>query len=141
MGVGVALLLLAAYVIVRAARMPPGTVALPGPGFLPLVLAGLLAAVALSLVVRGVAAREPEAPPVVIGHHHGLAVLAGLVGVALLLERLGFMVALSLLLGMLFRRLSGRSWLRSLATALGTVALAAVVFGSLLGVRLPRGPW
>ena len=121
--------------------MPRGTVALPGPGFVPLVLAGLLAAVALGLVVHGVAAREPAAAPVVIGHPHGIAVLTGLAAVALLLERLGFVVALSLLLGVLFQRLSGRSWLRSLAAAVGTVVVAALVFGSLLGVRLPRGPW
>ncbi len=140
-GVAAGLGLVAVYVIVGAARMPAGTVALPGPAFFPLALALLLGGTAVALLVRAVRGEGGAAASVEVGDPHVLTVLGGLLGVALLLERLGFLATLSLFLLVLFRALSPLGWLRAAAAAVATAVVAALFFERLLGVNLPRGPW
>jgi hypothetical protein len=134
--VATGLLALAAGVGVEAARMPPGTVALPGPGFFPAALAVLLAAAAIGLLARvGLGPASDE--PVALGGGHVLTTLASLVGVALLLEPLGFLPTASLFLFVLFLALSPLGWLRSAVAAVATAGAAYLFFHTLLGVSLP----
>ena len=135
--VAAVLLAIALYVGVEALRMPRGSLALPGPGFFPAGLAVLLGAAALGLLARvglGLAADEEA---VALGHGHVVTILASLAGVALLLERLGFLVTLSLFLLVLFRALSPLGWLRSAVAAVATTVAAYLFFHTVLGVSLP----
>jgi hypothetical protein len=134
--VALVLLAIAVSVLVSAARMPRGTLALPGPGFFPAGLAGLLAVASLGLLLR-VGLGPASDAPVALGRGHVATTLASLAGVALLLERLGFLVTLSLFLLVLFRALSPLGWVRSAVAAAATTVAAYVFFHTLLGVALP----
>jgi hypothetical protein len=136
MAVALGLLAVAVGVLMAAARMPRGTVALPGPGFYPGALALLLGVTAVALLARG-RVRPPEDGRVALGHAPVLVVLGALVGVALLLERLGFLPTMSLFLLLLFRTLSALGWWRSAVAALATAVAAWLFFARLLGVTLP----
>ena len=134
--VAAALLALAVYVLVVALRMPRGTLALPGPGFFPAGLAVLLGLAALGLLARvGLGPASDE--PVALGRGHVLTTLGSLAGVALLLERLGFLVTLGLFLLVLFRVLSPLGWLRSAVAAVAATVAAYLFFHTVLGVSLP----
>ncbi len=134
--VAAALLALAVYVGVAATRMPRGTLALPGPGFFPAGLAVLLGVAAVGLLARvGLGPAIDEA--VALGRGHVGTILASLAGVALLLERLGFLVTLSLFLLVLFRALSPLGWVRSAVAAVATTVAAYLFFHTVLGVSLP----
>ena len=132
-----ALLALASYVLIAALRMPRGTLALPGPGFFPAALAGLLGVAAVGLLARVGLGRASD-EPVSLGRGHVVTTLASLAGVALVLERLGFLVTLSLFLIVLFRALSPLGWLRSAVAAVATTVVAYLFFHTVLGVSLPQ---
>ena len=135
--VAAALLALAVYVGVTAVRMPRGTLAVPGPGFFPAALAVLLAAAAVGLLAR-VGLGPASDTPVALGRGHVMTTVGGLAGVALLLERLGFLPTLSLFLLVLFKVLSPLGWLRSAVAAVATTVVAYLFFHTLLGVSLPQ---
>lgn len=138
--VALALLGLAAYAAWEAARMPGGTVALPGPGFAPLGLALLLAVTALALLGRALR-RAPPDEAVPLGHPHVAVVLGGLAGLGLAFERLGFLLSMTLFLALLFRLLARRGWVAAGLAAVATTGLAWLFFARVLGVALPRGPF
>lgn len=137
---GGALLLLALAVAWETRRLPLGTHHGPGPGYFPLLLAGLLALLALLIVAVGGAARRlgtlswAEAP-------HALAILGVGGFAALALERLGYRLTvlglLLFLLGIVERR---RAWVTVTVAAL-VAAGSFWVFHTLLRVQLPRGPF
>lgn len=137
--VGAGLVLVAAYVIWEGARMPAGTVALPGPGFFPVALGALLGAAGAGLVLRGRLGAGRDSEPVALGHRNVAAALLALAAVGLLLERLGFLLTIGLFLLVLFRVTSATGWLRAAAIAAAMAGAAYVLFDLVLGVRLPAG--
>jgi hypothetical protein len=139
---GVALALLAAAVLEECwrLRLPRGTLATPGPAYMPTLLALTLLAAGVLIAVLGRDAttlagagwRE---------WRHTLAILVTCAFVALALERLGYRLTMTLacvfLLGVVERR-------PPVATVLASVGLAAgtyFLFDTLLRVQLPRGPF
>ena len=137
---GAFLLLLALGVAWESRRLPIGTHHGPGPGYFPLLLAGLLAVLALVIVARGRAA-PPLSTLGWVEAPRALAVAAAAVVAALALERLGYrltvVLVLAVLLGVVERR---RPWvvvLVTVAAAFGSFWL----FHNVLRVPLPRGPW
>jgi putative tricarboxylic transport membrane protein len=136
---GAVLLLLALAVAWESRRLPIGTHHGPGPGYFPLLLAGLLAVLALVIVARGATAPPlgalgwGEAP-------RALAVAAAAAFAALALERLGYrltvVVVLAVLLGVVERR---RPWVVALVTAAAAFG-SDWLFHGVLRVPLPRGP-
>jgi hypothetical protein len=54
---------------------------------------------------------------------------------------LGFAVAAALTMLVLLRTIERASWASSIVLALGSVAVVMWVFGGVLGMPLPRGPW
>lgn len=137
--VGVGLVLLAGYVIREASLMPAGTIALPGPGFFPVGLAALLAVTGAGLALRALLRPGTGAHRVPLGHRHIAVTLLALASVALLLERLGFLLTASLFLLVLFRAFSGLGWLRAALAAAAATAGAYLLFHTVLGVPLPGG--
>lgn len=137
---GAALLLLGLVVVWENRLLPLGTHSRPGPGYLPLLLAILLAVLGGILILRGGSAPAfrtvswEELP-------HAAAILGCTLFATLFLETLGYRITMLLILGSLFGLLERlRPWLAvvlTLGLSLGTFWL----FDSLLRVPLPRGAW
>jgi len=121
--------------------MPQGSLASPGPGFVPGLLAALLGVAGAGLLVRAWLRRGVDTAPVNLGHPHIWITLAAFAGVVALLTRLGFVATMTLFLLILFRTYSGRSWLGCALGAALTAGLAYAGFRWLLGVALPAGTW
>lgn len=133
------LVLLAAYVVWEAWRMPAGSAGLPGPALFPLGLAVMLAAAGAGVVVQALRARERDGEAVRLGGARVHIALGALVGVALVLERIGFLAAMTLFLALLLRAFAGFGWGRAVAAGALGAAVAHLVFQTVLGVNLPKG--
>lgn len=142
---GIVLFLVATGMAWAAARMPMGTIALPGPGVVPLVLAVLLASASLIhtiLCLRTVPGQAASAR-----EDHDTAnrwriaiMLAAIVGAALLFERIGYFPTAALFLFVMLSSLSSLRWWQSALAALAGAWLSLLCFSDLLGVALPRVP-
>ena len=142
LAIAVLLLALAAFFLWGAWHMPAGTFAVPGPGIVPTVLAALLAATALALIVRSLlASARASAVPVPFGVASAAIVVAALAGVALALERAGFVISAGAFMFVMLRAFSRLGTLRSALAAAAVAFGASWFFGTVLGVNLPRGPW
>jgi hypothetical protein len=136
---GGALIALGAWVAFESRALPLGGLRDPGPGFFPLVLAGLLALFGLAVAVadgRAPGLRSlawPEA-------RHAAAILAACAFAAFALERLGYRMTVFVLVAVLTGLVERRRPLAALAVAAGLSALSFYVFADVLKVPLPRGP-
>lgn len=139
LAVGVALLLIAAFALWEAWRMPPGTLGAPGPGFFPGVLGALLGVAGIGLAFRAVRAGAEGAASVSMGHRHIALTTAALVALSLAFEWLGYVIAASLFLLVLLRAFSRLGWLRSLVFAVVSALASYALFTRALGVALPTG--
>jgi hypothetical protein len=116
--------------------MPLGTADEPGPGLMPLVLAGLLAALALAA-----AASRDWPRPGPVARARTLAAAAVIAAWPLALPRLGFALTTGLGLLLLARVVDDAPWARLAVFAAATTAGAVLLFRVLLRVPLPPGPW
>ncbi len=123
----------------EAWRLPFGTVRTPDSGFFPLILA--LALLVFSAIVM-LATWAPGAAPDPLPSAHGLVrvvvTVAALAGYALLVERLGYLLATGLVALLLLRGIERVSWLATLGVTLGSVLGSYLLFRR-LGVPLPSG--
>ena len=135
---GAALALAGAAIAWQSWQYPLGSVAAPGPGYLPFALGIALLACGALIVVAG--SRSPafdrkrfdDGPK-------GLAILAGLAFAALALERLGYRITIAVVLVYYLGVLERRPWARTLALA-AVVALGShYLFAGWLRVPLPVG--
>jgi len=122
------------------------TIGLTGPsgpdsGLFPL-LAGLIVAGAGAALLclpahRAVAPAWPRGAALarVLGVVAGLALMAGAI------PYLGFAAASAVTMLVLLRTVERSSWIGSIALTIGTVAGVMWLFGHVLGMPLPRGPW
>jgi Tripartite tricarboxylate transporter TctB family len=123
---------------------PLGSFAKPGPGFFP---AGVgvflcLAAVAATLAARRGVPVVAEASRLATDERGRVAATAGgLVGFCLLLPWVGYPACAFLFVALLLRFLGGAAWPGALATAALGAGVTHYVFGVLLGVPLPQGPF
>jgi len=137
------LLVGAVLVIVDAVRLPT-TSAVVGPAAVPLPIGVALGAVGAGLLVdarRKLSTARSGAPWQPRAGLRVLALVAALVGFALLLPLLGYVVtatglfvAAALLLG------APRDW-RVVAWGWALAAVVFLVFDRLIGLTLPAGPW
>lgn len=137
---GSALVLLAVVTAWETRRLPLGTLHNPGPAYMPLLLALLLAALGALVALRGgasprvAALRWPEAA-------HAVAILAGCAFAAVTLERLGYRLTVIVLLAFLLGVMERKRPAVVVAVALGLSFSSFFLFSNLLKVPLPRGPW
>jgi putative tricarboxylic transport membrane protein len=137
---GLVLAALAAAMVWETRKLPLGTLAGPGAGYWPLVLALALGALGLVIAWRGGASAAlaalgwDEAP-------HAAAILAALAGAALLLERLGYRLTVIGLVAFLLGAVERKPPLVVAAVALGLALGSHFVFADMLKVPLPRGPF
>ena len=126
----------------EASKLRFGSIARPGPGFFPVVLAAAFSLVGVGLLV--VAVRVSDA-----GTSAGarlawwkiVATMAALFVYALVLEPLGFVVSTFALLLFFFKALERQRWVVALAGSLATALVTYLVFKVWLNVQLPAAPW
>lgn len=112
-----------------------------GPAFFPRTLAILLGVASVALIVRRrrVTGGAGEAPPAGEAPHRLVWTLAITVAYLLLLPGAGYLLLTPIYLGALAGVLGYRSWAPLIGTALGLTLVLHLLFGRMLGVRLPRG--
>jgi len=139
---GIGLALFAALILEESwrSRLPLGNLAMPGPAYVPALLAG-------ALLVSGafIAATGGRAPALAAAGwrewRHVVAIVAACAFICLALERLGYRLTMALacvfLVGVIERKPAVATLVFSVAMAAGTYWL----FDTLLRVQLPRGPF
>jgi hypothetical protein len=135
---GAALAIAGVLIALQSWWYPIGSLAEPGPGYLPFALGVALAGFGALVAVAG--GRSPafrwaqfdDGPK-------GLAILAGLAFAALALEQLGYRITIAVLLLYYLGVLERRPWLRTLVLAAIVSLGSYYVFARLLRVPLPIG--
>jgi hypothetical protein len=137
---GLMLLVLALYVGWENRAYPLGTLAEPGPGYLPLLLVIFLGATGLLIALWG---HKSEALAAMKWSEAGRAVLILVAcGIAtLMLERIGYRLTVIALLIFFVGVLERRHPVIVALVALGFSFASYYVVGDLLRVPLPKSPW
>ena len=135
--VSFALAAIGAAVAGMAARMPLGSLALPGPGFFPVAIGVLLALCGLACAGRAILVDGRDT--VSLGGWRPWSTLAVLAAAAFAFEPVGALLTLAVALAALFRILGAYAPWRCAAYGIAAAAVSYVVFTRLLGVGLPDG--
>jgi putative tricarboxylic transport membrane protein len=136
------LLALAGYIFLAASALPFGTARVPQTAFFPKTLAVLLAILSLVVLAQALAGKRATFDADKIGSAGWFRIgasLATLIGFALVLQPLGFLLSTFLLMVCLLRAIDAQSWGKVIAVALATSLLTYGLFAWLLGVPLPAG--
>jgi hypothetical protein len=137
---GLMLLALALYIGWQNRVYPVGTLAEPGPGYMPLLLAIFLGAMGLLTALWG--ARSAPLAAMQWKEATRAVVILVACGVATLaLERIGYRLTVIALLVVLLGVLERKSPLMVAIVALGFSFASYYIVGDLLHVPLPRSPW
>lgn len=137
-GGGVMLLAVAGAIGWSASDLAFGNIAAMGPGFLPVILAVVLAGFGAVLTFRGMTIAGPRLEFGRLGRIS--LILLSLACFGLLIEEAGlFLTAFGVVLIGSFAG-PDRRWIRSLLFALGLAAVATVLFGLLLSLPIPLWP-
>jgi hypothetical protein len=138
---GAAFVGLGILVIALSGDLPFGTLSLPGPGFLPNILAGLSMLFGLALVVRASAESRPFAALQWDDAKHAtLVVIITAIGAAVF-EWLGFVITMVLLMSALLVVIERRNVVAAAIFSLGVVGITYVTFEYVLKTPLVTGPF
>ena len=136
---GAVLVLFALLVILARRDYPLRTFRLPGPAFVPVLLAALLLIFGVLLVFTS--SRAPQLSSVSwIEWRHAGAIFAACVFAVFATERLGYRLTVLLILVFLIKIVERRSWAQTLLFAFGLAFGSFYLFYTLLRVPLPEGP-
>lgn len=137
---GLVLLALALYIGWLNRAFPVGTLADPGPGYVPLLLACGLGGIGLLIAVFGARSetlagmRWPELTRAVV-------IMTACVVATFALERLGYRLTVVAFLVFFIGIVERKHWLATILVAAGFSLASQYIVGDLLKVPLPRGPW
>ncbi len=134
----------------QASLLDLGQIGLPGPGFFPLLLGALLVVFSAVIAIEGrlgssrlgsskLGSSKDE--PLELGHVQVLITFAALLAVPLLFELLGAYITLGLMSAVLLVFIARVSVLLAVLSSAIGMATCWYLFGELLGVRLPIGPF
>ena len=129
-----------AYVAWASGEYPFGTLAEPGPGYLPFVLALILTAFGVVLIARDSVVTERRAVSFADLPHAALLV-AVLGAAAFGIERLGYRLTIALMLAWLLIVIERRGVMLGAAVALVMALGSFDLIHTVLRVPLPLGPW
>lgn len=143
--VGLVVVAAAGAYLTQALALPYGTAARPGAGFFPTFVAIFACAVGVMMTVRAFLTTAPagaprEAGPDRAARGRALSTIGVLGAFCLLLPWIGYPLAAFGFVTVLLQRLGGVGRTAAIIGAL-TAAVSYYVFGVLLDVPLPRGPW
>ena len=137
---GAALAVFGAVVLWQSRVLPLGSLANPGPAYMPVVLALLLMVGGVAIALLG-----GEAPALrSVGFRewrHAVAILAACIFAALGLERLGYRLTIFCVLLFVLGGIERKRPVTTLVFAVGFAAGTFFLFDRLLRVPLPRGPF
>lgn len=138
--ISLGILLFAAIYMAASIALKPGTLAKPGPGFMPSMVAVLLLLVAAIHSYN--CFRQPDTKEEKKGLWNiepmGIALMT--IAYPFALKALNFIIPTVVILFIMLRLLRYKSVLTSLLIALATTLLSLIIFYKLLGVILPSGP-
>jgi len=137
---GVAIAVLGAYVAWAAREYPFGTLAEPGPGYLPFVLALVFAAFGVVVALRGSVVAE-ERQVSFADFPHAVVLLMVLGAAALAIERLGYRVTVAAMLLVLLAVIERRNPIVAVLIAAVMALGSFYLINNVLLVPLPVGPW
>ena len=137
---GAVLVVFALLVIFESRHYPLGTFRLPGPAFVPILLAALLLIFVILLVFTSGGARRISSIRWT-EWRHAAAILAASVFAVFATERLGYRLTVLLIVGFLIRVVERRGWMQTLGLAFGLAFGSFYLFYTLLRVPLPEGPF
>ena len=136
-------LLFSGYICVESLRLPLGSFRDPGPGFLPLLVGILLAALTLVSFFQARPGKAPDSREPWYPRQRWknlIGILCALLAYAGILDVLGFLISTFLLLVFLFRSsLEPRSWPWAIGGSLIASISCYVVFELWLRTQLPKG--
>jgi len=139
---GIFFLGLSILICVESLRFDFGRWSEPGPGFLPFWSGLILGSFSLFLVVQDISKR-PSTPGAGLFENirwrKWLLTLACILGYALLLETLGFLLCTLLLMTILLAFVEPQRWIVVFLVATITTSVAYVIFQWTLKAQLPRG--
>ena len=138
----IGMLLMAGFILFESRALSFGTFRVPHTGFFPKIVVGLLLLLSLCCLAQTLRDKTIERPTEKIptdGWFRIGATLATLIGFALLLEWLGFLLSTFLLMVLLLRAIEAPKWPKVIVVALVTALVSYGLFAWLLGVPLPAG--
>jgi putative tricarboxylic transport membrane protein len=113
----------------------------PDSGLFPMICGVIITVCGLMLMInRSTRVVKPDWPAST-GRRRILGVLGGLVGLTVTLPYLGFAISSALTTFVLLQTIERSRVLESVVLTLVSVSVIVYVFGYLLGMSLPRGPW
>lgn len=137
---GAVLAVFALFVLWQSRALPLGSLANPGPAYMPMALATLLLVGGLAIAVLD--RDSPRLGSLAFGEwRHAVAIFAACAFAALGLERLGYRLTILLVLVFLLGVVERKSPLVTVLFAAGLAAGTFLLFDTLLRVPLPRGPF
>jgi len=137
---GVVLMCIAAFVAWENHIYPLGTLASPGPGSVPLMLAVILGGLGLAIVLRG--SRSPLLNSIDWSEsRRGIVLLIACGAATFALERIGYRLAMIAVLVFMLGVVERKRALPTVLVALGFALVSYFVFATLLKVQLPTCPW
>jgi hypothetical protein len=137
---GGGLAVFAAFVLWQSRALPLGSLANPGPAYMPMALATLLLAAGLAIAILG--RDTPGVGSLGFGEwRHAVAIFGACAFAALGLERLGYRLTIFLALLFLLGVVERKRPVVGVVFAAGFAAGTYFLFDTLLRVQLPRGPF
>jgi hypothetical protein len=137
---GGAFVVAGALVLAVSGAYPFGTMASPGAGMMPILVAGLVMAFGIAILLR--AGESPLLSTIDWGDSkHALTVVAVAAVAVGAYTQVGFLVTIPCMLFVLTLGAERRSFLWSAAFSIGVSALAYALFIFILKTPLPRSPF
>jgi putative tricarboxylic transport membrane protein len=135
---GGAIFIAGAFVLAASTDLPFGTLASPGAGMLPTLVAVLMMIFAATLLLA--AGTSPPLGEVAWGNAaHAMRLVSVTAAAIALYTWLGFIATIFLLLLVLTFLVERKPLLHAVAFSIGATLLAYLVFSTLLNAPLPRG--
>ncbi len=137
---GLVLVLIALAVGWQNRVYPIGSLAEPGPGYMPLLIAGALGVFGLLIALHS------GSSPLFntldwSGGRRGMVMLMACGAAVFALERIGYRLSMIALLVFMLGVVERKRPLPTVLVALGFAFLSYFLFATLLKVQLPTGPW
>jgi putative tricarboxylic transport membrane protein len=133
---------LAGLILFETSRLAFGSIRVPQTGFFPSILAILLLFFSMALLVqtcRQAGGASGEQPIKSEAWTRISITLAAMLGFALVLEKLGFLLSTFTVMLLLLRVIEPQQWSRVIVVALATALVSYFLFAHLLNIPLPAG--
>src|SRR4051812_6834147 len=137
---GVVLVVIALVVALENRVYPIGTLAEPGPGYMPLMIAGALGVFGFLIALRSRSSPLFNTVDWSEGRR-GIVMLIACGVATFALERIGYRLCMIALLVFMLGVVERKRPVPTLLVAFGFSLLSYYLFADLLRVQLPRGPW